>query len=135
MARKPHSRKKALQKLTSGERANRTILTRTMILMIVCGIVLFIPLIATLYNLMIVEHDKYEEMAIQNQTRSTTLTASRGVVYDRNMNIMASSATVETIFLDPNAIQRTMAAEEEKRLAGKTYEQDSRWAVLGMLDS
>lgn len=107
------------------ERANRTILSRTMILMIVCGIVLFIPLLAVLYNLMIVDHDMYEEMAIQNQTRSMVLTADRGAIYDRNMNIMASSATVETIFLDPNAIARAEKEEEEKRLEGdKDYNPD-----------
>ena len=121
MARRPRKPVKKQQAGSAKERANRTILSRTLILMILCGIVLFIPLIATLYQLMIVDHDKYEEMAIQNQTRSTTLTASRGVIYDRNMNIMASSATVETIFLDPNAIQAAEKEEEAKRLAGKQY--------------
>ena len=121
MARRPRKMEKKRQAGSSKERANRTILGRTMFLMVLCGVILFIPLIATLYKLMITEHDKYEEMAIQNQTRSTTLTASRGMIYDRNMNILASSATVETIFLDPNAIQAAEAAEEEKRLAGKQY--------------
>lgn len=110
---------------TSSERTNRTILSRTVILMILCGIVLFIPLIAVLYNLMIVDHAMYEEMAIQNQTRNMILTADRGVIYDRNMNIMASSSTVETIFLDPNAIALAEKEEEEKRLEGdKEYNPD-----------
>ena len=120
MARRHRRPRKKVQG-NANERANRTILRRTMILMILCGIVLFIPLIATLYQLMIVDHDKYEEMAIQNQTRSTTLSAARGMIYDRNMNIMAASATVETIFLDPNAIQRAITEEEEKRLEGKQF--------------
>ena len=119
MARRPRRMAKKQQPGSAKERANRTILSRTFILMILCGVVLFIPLIATLYDLMITDHDKYEEMAIQNQTRSTTLTASRGVIYDRNMNIMASSATVETIFLDPNAIARAEKEEEKDRLEGK----------------
>lgn len=120
MPRRPRKEHSAKQQAGSArERANRTILGRTMILMVLCGVVLFVPLIATLYQLMIVDHDKYEEMAISNQTRSTTLTASRGVIYDRNMNIMAASSTVETIFLDPNAIERAEKEEEEKRLAAK----------------
>ena len=114
---------------TSSERTNRTILNRTMILMILCGIVLFIPLIAVLYNLMIVDHAMYEEMAIQNQTRNMVLTADRGVIYDRNMNIMASSATVETIFLDPNAIALAEKEEEEKRLEGDEDYNPDRSAV------
>lgn len=51
--------------------------------------------------LMIAKHDEYEEMAIRNQTRSTSVTASRGVIYDRNMATLAASASVENIFLDP----------------------------------
>lgn len=119
------------RKGTASERANRTILSRTLIMMILCGIVLFIPLIAVLYNLMIVDHDKYEEMAIQNQTRSMVLTADRGAIYDRNMNIMASSATVETIFLDPNAIARAEKEEEEYRIKGdKKYNPDRSAAYI-----
>ena len=114
-------KRKKQQPGTARERANRTILQRMLVLMILCGVVLFIPLIATLYQIMIVDHDFYEEKAISNQTRTTSLTASRGLVYDRNMNIMASSSTVETIFLDPNAIQRAMKEEEKNREAGKPY--------------
>lgn len=105
----------------AAERANRLILRRTLVVMLVCGIGLFIPLVATLCQLMIVDHDQYEQWAINNQTRSTVLTSSRGVIYDRNMNILASNATVETIFLDPNALARRIEEEAEKREAGKEY--------------
>ena len=119
MARRAVRTKGNKQAGTARERANRTILGRMLVLMALCGVIVFVPLIATLYQLMIVEHDKYEELAIDNQTRSTTLTASRGVIYDRNMNILASSATVETIFLDPNALERAIEKEQEKREKGK----------------
>ncbi len=97
-------RNKAKKSMSHGEKANRTILGRTLIVMALCGIVLFIPLIATLYNLMITQHDYYEGLAVDNQTRSTTVSASRGTVYDRNMNVLAMSASVENVFLDPNEI-------------------------------
>ena len=105
MAKKPKLFKQ--KKNTSGdfsERANRTILSRTLGLM-VCGVILFIPLVATLFQLMIVDHDQYEEMAITNQTRSTSLSADRGVIYDRNMNILATPVAVENVFIDPNEIE------------------------------
>jgi stage V sporulation protein D (sporulation-specific penicillin-binding protein) len=113
------SRKKKLSAAEQGQRANKMILRRTLILMIVCGIAAFIPLIATLYNLMIRDHDKYEELAINNQTRSTNLTASRGLIYDRNMNILASSTTVETVFIDPNEIAKKMEKPENSGLLDK----------------
>jgi len=96
-------RKLKISSAEAGERANRTILSRTLFLM-VCGVLVFIPLICTLFHLMITEHDKYEEMAINNQTRSTAVTADRGVIYDRNMNILATSTSVENVFIDPNEI-------------------------------
>lgn len=101
MAQKREGKKR--NKLAA-EKANRTILSRTLFLMIVCGVVVFIPLLLTLYHLMIRQHDYFEELAINNQTRSTAVTAARGIVYDRNMNILASSATVENVFIDPNEI-------------------------------
>lgn len=121
MARKiiPLKREKHEPKLSRAEqsqRANRTILRRTLVLMVLFGVVVFIPLIVTLYNLMIRDHDYYEAQAIDNQTRYTSLSASRGQIFDRNMNVLASSKTVETVFIDPNEIAQEMAKPENSNL-------------------
>ena len=121
MARKiiPLKREKHEPKLSRAEqsqRANRTILRRTLVLMVLFGVVVFIPLIVTLYNLMIRDHDYYEAQAIDNQTRYTSLSASRGQIFDRNMNVLASSKTVETIFIDPNEIAQEMTKPENSNL-------------------
>jgi stage V sporulation protein D (sporulation-specific penicillin-binding protein) len=111
--------KKKLSGAERSQRANQTILRRTLVLMIVCGIVAFIPLVVTLYKLMIRDHDHYEQLAIDNQTRSTSLSASRGIIYDRNMNILASSTTVETVFIDPNEIATKMEDAKNSGLLDK----------------
>ena len=121
MARKiiPLNRKKHEPKRSGAEqsqRANRTILRRTLVLMALFGVVVFIPLIVTLYNLMIRDHDYYEAQAIDNQTRYTSLSASRGQIFDRNMNVLASSKTVETVFIDPNEIAQEMEKPENSNL-------------------
>ena len=121
MARKiiPLKREKHEPKLSRAEqsqRANRTILRRTLVLMVLFGVVVFIPLIVTLYNLMIRDHDYYEAQAIDNQTRYTSLSASRGLIFDRNMNVLASSKTVETVFIDPNEIAQEMTKPENSNL-------------------
>ena len=90
--------------LPERDRSNRALLSRTFILLVVCGILAFIPLVATLCSLMIGQHDYYEKLAIESQTRSTVVTAARGTIYDRNMNVLAVSATVENVFLDPNGL-------------------------------
>lgn len=120
MARKiirlPRTKEQKRANREQNQRANRTILRRTLVLMVLCGIVAFVPLIGTLYHLMITEHDYYNEKAIKNQTRSTNLTATRGVIYDANMNVLASSSTVETVFIDPNEIAEQMKQPENSNL-------------------
>lgn len=59
-------------------RANRVILRRTLILMFVCGILTFVVLAIKLFNIQIINHDKYEQQAIEQQVRETTVTANRG---------------------------------------------------------
>ncbi|MBQ1409773.1 MAG: PASTA domain-containing protein [Oscillospiraceae bacterium] len=89
------------------EKATHAMLRRTSFLMIICGVILFIPLIWRLFDLMIVRHDEFESDAISNQTRSTTVTADRGTIYDCNMNILAASKTVENVFIDPLEINNS----------------------------
>ena len=120
MARKiirlPRTKEQKQANREQNQRANRTILRRTLVLMVLCGVIAFVPLIGTLYHLMITEHDYYNEKAIKNQTRSTNLTATRGVIYDANMNVLASSSTVETVFIDPNEIAQEMTKPENSNL-------------------
>ncbi len=89
----------------AGQWAKRTIKRRTLVMMLI-GVLAFVPLAAQLFNLMILRHDELEQRAISNQTRSTAVSADRGVVYDRNMNILATSKTVENVFLDPREIEQ-----------------------------
>lgn len=70
-------------------------------LTVLFGIVAFVVLAGRLVKLMLVDHEYYQSKAISNQTRSTSVTASRGTVYDRNMEVLAASTSVENIFLDP----------------------------------
>ena len=83
---------------------NTMMLGRTLVLLAVCGVVAFIVLIARLYKLQIIDHERYESAAIEQQVRETTVTPSRGTIYDRNMNILAMSATVDTIYISPAEI-------------------------------
>ena len=55
------------------QRPNRTILGRTLILMLVCGIVSFCVLAVRLYQVMIRDHGYYEGLAIEQQTRECSL--------------------------------------------------------------
>ena len=105
MAEKPKKRKKY-----NPEKENWQLKRNTTIAMVICGGLLFVAVLFQLFGMMVLDHDKYESAAINNQTRSTAIAAKRGIIYDRNMDILATSTTVETIFIDPNGIA---AAEED----------------------
>jgi stage V sporulation protein D (sporulation-specific penicillin-binding protein) len=76
-------------------------LRRTLVLLIVCGIVAFLVLAVRLFQLQIIEHDFYEKQAIGQQVRGTVVTAHRGTIYDTNGKILAMSASVDMIILSP----------------------------------
>ena len=95
-------------------RANRVIQTRTFVLMLVLGVAMFLVLALKLYQLQIKQHDYYQSKALDQQTRSTVVTASRGTIYDRNGNELAVSATAETVFLSPKELAEELEKPETK---------------------
>ena len=93
-------------------RANRIIQNRTMILMAVLGVLVFLILVIKVFSLQILRHDELEAKALDQQTRSTEVAATRGTIYDRNGNIMAISATAETVFLSPLEMDRALSDKD-----------------------
>lgn len=92
-------------------------LSRTLVLLVVCGIVAFIVLAIKLFQIQIIDHDKYESAAIEQQVRETTVTASRGTIYDCNGKILAMSASVDTIYISPAEIN--MYDEDPQLIASR----------------
>lgn len=95
--------------------SGRTILKRTAVLMVLFGILVFIPLIIRLVDLQIVQYDTLSQMAANNQTRTSKVTASRGTVYDRNMNVLAVSYDVENVCIDPNEL--ALSGQDRDKIA------------------
>lgn len=88
---------------------------RIMLVMVLLGILAFFPIVAQLYRLMVTQYEYYAAKALRNQTRTTAVTAQRGNIYDRNMNILASSVSVENVYLDPHELKQ--AKEDIDRIA------------------
>ena len=84
----------------------RGLIVRTMILLAMCGIAAFVVLAVRLYRIQIEGNAYYEALALSNQLRESTLTASRGTIYDVNGKILAMSASVENVFISPLEIEK-----------------------------
>ena len=95
-------------------RANRVILWRTLLLMAVFGVAVFIPLLWKLWTIQIVDHEFYEEQAVGQATRNYTVSADKGGIYDANGNPLAMSATVENVILSPRDIVELQEEYAEK---------------------
>ena len=92
-------------KLRDDAPPTKLMLSRTLILLIVCGIAAFILLAVQLFRIQIQEHARYESAAIEQQVRETAIDSGRGAIYDRNGSILAMSATVDTIYISPAEIK------------------------------
>ena len=96
------------RKNESIRRANRIIQTRSFVLMILMGVVMFVLLFFRLFDLQIVQHEELQSKAVNQQTRRTVVTASRGTIYDASGNILAISSSAETIILSPLEINNAL---------------------------
>ena len=108
---------------------------RIMLITLLLGTLAFVPVILQLYNLMIRDYDYYAGLALRNQTRTTTVTAHRGDIFDRNMNLLATSVTVENVFLDPHELKQSKADMEAiANFLGEFLDKDPAWIALQAAD-
>ena len=85
------------RKSDAARKANQTIRSRTLLMLLFFGVVTFGMLFWKLYQLQIVRHDDLQQKGVSQWTRSSVVNAFRGTIYDRNSNVLAISATAETV--------------------------------------
>ena len=95
-------------------RANRTVLIRTVALLLTFGVAAFLPLFGKLYAIQIRDHDLYQEKAIQQQTMDNSVAASRGVISDTNGKVLAMSATVYDVIISPKDFEAVQKNWDKK---------------------
>ncbi len=119
-----HEEKKRYDRLRMNTGQHRRIFFAAAVL----GLLAFVPVGFRLYSLMIRQYDHYADLALRNQTRTTTVMAKRGDIYDRNMNILASSITVENLYLDPHELKQSKAdVEKISHFLGDLLDLDPEW--------
>ena len=59
-----------------------------------------------------VRGEEYSRMAAEQQTRDSVISAKRGSIYDRNLKILAQSASAERVTLNPQEIEKSKNEEE-----------------------
>ena len=82
---------------------------RIIMVMALLGVLAFGPVAWRLYDLMIENYDYYAGLALRNQSRTTSVSPRRGEIYDRNMDLLATSVSVEHIYLNPRELKQSGA--------------------------
>ena len=113
--------KQPKRKMENARRASLTIQRRTKWFMLFFGVLCFGVLFVKLYDLQINQHQFLEDKAVSQQTASTTISASRGTIYDRNGETLAVSATAETVFISPLEIAERSDEEDAATGEDVTY--------------
>ncbi len=92
--------------MPKSNKTTSSMLRRMMGLML--ALVIFFLTFATgrLGYIMIVKSDFYQSKASEQQLYDTEIAATRGDIYDCNMNVLATSATVYTLYVAPNSIEK-----------------------------
>jgi len=64
-----------------------------------------IAILVRLYQLQVLEHEKLSKHAERQYIRKVQLPQARGAIFDRNMNEVAISAKVDSIYANPKALE------------------------------
>src|SRR5215210_973518 len=73
--------------------------------------IFFVVLAFRLWHLQVLTGNDYEYFAQETQTRSTKIPAQRGVIYDRNGEVLANNVPGLNVTVIPNAIEREKVEE------------------------
>ena len=95
-------------------KANRVILRRTIFLMLLFGLITFLPLFFRLYTIQIRDHALYQQRAIDQQTMDNAVSANRGEILDCNGSVLAMSATVYDVILSPKDFEALQKRWDDK---------------------
>ncbi|MBQ7725963.1 MAG: PASTA domain-containing protein [Clostridia bacterium] len=99
----------------------KKMMTRMVVIMIV--IVLLLSAVSTwrLVDIMVINGEKYQTYASEQQLYDSLVTAPRGDIYDRNMQLLATSSPAWTVYITPNGIRKldTDKAENVRNVIAK----------------
>ena len=105
---------------------NKMMLTRIAAVMLVLIIALSVVSTGSLVNIMIINGEKYQNDASEQQLYDSLVTAPRGDIYDRNMQTLATSSPAWTVYITPNGIRSIKKAEDAEKVKKKIAEAEKK---------
>lgn len=95
-----------------GYGSTRSMRQRALAILLVITVGFFGASSINLVNYMLVNSEFYQQKATQQQLQDTEIAAKRGDIYDRNMEVLATSATAYTVYITPQDIDDDETAQK-----------------------
>src|SRR5919199_981054 len=118
---------KPARKATKPQPITRTRMQLRVVLLATFASILFVVLAFKLWQLQVLASDNYQRSAEATQTRSVKVPAQRGVIYDRNGEVLANNKSAFNVTVVPNDISRDKLGELAELLQADKKEVLSRY--------
>ncbi len=92
----------------------KQMITRIVSVMLILTLSLSLVSGYRLVNIMIINGEKYQSAASEQQLYDSLITAPRGDIYDRNMQTLATSSTAWTVYITPNGIHKLKDSDKQE---------------------
>ena len=84
-----------------------------------------------LFYMQVLRHDFYMQEAVTLQTRDAIVAPNRGTIYDANMQVLAESATVQRVTVNPKGV--IDEAKVKKGITAEMQQQKLAEVLISML--
>ena len=107
-----------------GSSRNKASITGKKRILFLFGFLVFLLVILTFRTawIQIVRGDEYTDMAVDQQTSDVSVAAKRGMIYDRNGEVMASSTTCYNLWIRPAQINEKYKDDKRTELENQLAE-------------
>ena len=109
-------------RITLTDKPNTNMVKRAFLVLVIAVLAMSIVSTGSLVNVMVINGEKYQTMASEQQLYDTFLSAPRGDIYDRNMKVLATSSPAWTVYLTPNSFKNLKEETEIKEIKNKIAE-------------
>ena len=118
------------KRMIMASKPNKMMLQR-MFTVLLCVIIITVGVAGfRLSHIMLIKGEKYQGLASEQQLYDNLITAPRGNIYDKNMNVLATSTTAWTVYITPNGINKL--SDPEKREKVKNIIADGLSSILSV---
>lgn len=96
------------------KKPSKLMVKRSNVVLVIIILCMVVVSTGSLGNVMIINGEKYQSMASEQQLYDTLISAPRGDIYDRNMKTLATSSPAWTVYITPNGFKKLDETEAKQ---------------------